>query len=202
MEQLETGLLRGVLIVTIAIAKAAGKELFLQAHRPAIFFSNPFRSVILIDMTFRTSHLLLAAALFASGLPALAQEQGYWRASSSNARQITGDVALAPEKLVINFYSTTISNIRSLEAAEVSSVFDVDSSAKASANLYRLNIPAEKKFQHRNSLCGSEPVTWMVAYASGKTLQLAFFSGQKPPVFLFEEMANSTDRCGTFSYVR
>jgi hypothetical protein len=42
----------------------------------------------------------------------------------------------------------------------------------------------------------------MVASASGKTLQLAFFSGQKPPVFSFEEMANSTDRCGTFSYVR
>jgi hypothetical protein len=165
-------------------------------------FQNLSRSVILIDMTFRTTHLLLAAALFTGSLPALAQEQGYWRASSSNARQITGDVALAPEKLVINFYSTTISNIRALEAAETSSVFDVDSNATASANLYRLNIPAEKKFQHHNSLCGSEPVTWMVAYASGKTLQLAFFSGQKPPVFTFDEMSNSTDKCGTFTYVR
>lgn len=153
-------------------------------------------------MNFRTSHLLLAAALLSGGLSASAQEQGYWRASSTNARQITGDVALAPEKLVINFYSTTISNIRALEPAEVSSVFDVDSNAPASANLYRLNIPAEKKFQHKNSLCGTEGVTWMVAYASGKTLQLAFFSGQKPPVFSFDEMANSTDKCGTFTYIR
>lgn len=153
-------------------------------------------------MTFRTSHLLLAAALFSAGLSTFAQEQGYWRASSTNAREITGDVALAPERLVINFYSTPISNIRALEPAEVSSVFDVDSNAPASANLYRLNVPAEKKFQHRNSLCGSESVSWMVAYTSGKTLQLAFFSGQKPPVFTFEEMSNSTDKCGTFSYIR
>jgi hypothetical protein len=165
-------------------------------------FPKSARSVILVSMTFRTSHLLLAAALFTASLSAPAQEQGYWRASSSNARQITGDVALAPERLVINFYSTTVSNIRALEPSEVSSIFDVDSNAPATANLYRLNIPADKKFQHHNSLCGSENVTWMVAYASGKTLQLAFFSGQKPPVFSFEEMSNSTDRCGTFSYIR
>jgi hypothetical protein len=153
-------------------------------------------------MTFRSTHLLLVASLFFGGILASAQEQGYWRAASSSARDITGDVALAPEKLVINFYSTTMSRIRALEPAEISSVLDVDSNATGTANLYRLNIPAEKKFQHHNTLCGTESVTWMVAYTSGKTLQLAFFSGQKPPVFSFEEMANSTDKCGTFTYVR
>src|SRR5260221_14144806 len=86
-----------------------------------------------------------------------AQENGYWRASSSTARTITGDVALADEKLTINaFYSTTISRARALEAAEVSAVFDTDSSATTSGSLYRLNIPSTKKFQHKNSLCGSE----------------------------------------------
>lgn len=153
-------------------------------------------------MKFRTTHLLLAASLVLGSFAASAQEQGYWRAASSSAKQVTGDVALGSEKLVINFYSTTISSIRALQPSEVSSVFDVDSTAAATANLYRLNIPAAKKFQHHNSLCGAEDVTWMVAYTSDKTLQLAFFSGQKPPVFSFEEMSNSTDKCGTFTYIR
>jgi len=135
-------------------------------------------------------------------LSAHAQENGYWRAASSTARTITGDVGLSDEKITINFYSTTVSRIRALEAAEVSAVFDTDSSAGASGNLYRLNIPAAKKFQHKNSLCGSEDVRWMVAYAGGNSLQLAFFSGEKPPVFTFDAIANSTDKCGTFSYVK
>jgi len=135
-------------------------------------------------------------------LSAHAQVNGYWRASSSTARTITGDVGLADEKLTINFYSTTMSRIRALEATEVSAVFDTDSSTGTSGSLYRLNIPAAKKFQHKNSLCGSENVHWMVAYAQGNSLQLAFFSGEKPPIFTFDAIADSTDKCGTFSYVR
>ncbi|RZU42039.1 hypothetical protein [Edaphobacter modestus] len=131
-----------------------------------------------------------------------AEERGYWRAASSSARNITGDLTVAEEKLTINFYSTTMSRIRALEAAEVSAVFDTDSSAGGTGSLYRLNIPAAKKFQHKNSLCGSENVQWMAAYAAGNSLQLAFFSGDKPPVFTFDAIASSTDRCGTFSYVR
>jgi hypothetical protein len=42
----------------------------------------------------------------------------------------------------------------------------------------------------------------MATYVSGKTLQLAFFSGQKSPVFSLDAMANSTDLCGTFSYAK
>ena len=42
----------------------------------------------------------------------------------------------------------------------------------------------------------------MVAYAAGNSLQLAFFSGDKPPVFTFEAIQNSTDKCGTFTYVK
>jgi hypothetical protein len=42
----------------------------------------------------------------------------------------------------------------------------------------------------------------MAAYVAGRTLHLAFFSGQKMPVFTPDAIANSTDLCGTFSYVR
>lgn len=150
----------------------------------------------------KTLFRALAASLFLCCLSGLAQEMGYWRASSTSAKQITGDVSLAEEKLFINFYTTPMSRIRALNAAEVSSVFDVDTNAGGTGSLYRLNIPAEKKFLHKNSLCGSESAQWMAAYASGNTLQLAFFSGVKPPQFTFDAMSNSTDRCGTFVYVR
>jgi len=143
-----------------------------------------------------------AATLLFSCLTVVAEERGYWRAASSPARNITGDITLADEKLTINFYTTAMSRIRALEPAEVSSVFDTDSGAGSTGSLYKLNIPSEKKFQHRNSLCGAENVQWMVAYASGNSLQLAFFSGDKPPVFTFDAISNSSDKCGTFSYIR
>jgi hypothetical protein len=152
--------------------------------------------------TMKHLQTILAASTLLCCLSTQAQERGYWRAASSPARTITGDVTLADEKLTINFYNTTISRSRTLEAAEISAVFDTDSSAGGTGSLYRLNIPAAKKFQHHNSLCGSEDVHWMVAYTAGNSLQLAFFSGDKPPVFTFDAIANSTDKCGTFSYVK
>jgi hypothetical protein len=143
----------------------------------------------------------LLALLFLT-LTVFAEERGYWRAASNSARNVTGDITLADEKLTINFSTTTISKVRPLESAEVSAVFDTDSAAPGPGSFYRLNIPASKKFLHKNNLCGAEDVQWMVAYAAGNSLQLAFFSGNKPPVFTFEAIQNSTDKCGTFTYVK
>jgi hypothetical protein len=155
------------------------------------------------DMKHETPLRTFALSLLICCLtPAHAQERGYWRAASNSARNITSDVTLADEKIAINFSTFTMSKIRALEPAEVSAVFDTDSSTTPTASLYRLNIPADKKFLHKNSLCGSETVSWMVAYARGSGLQLAFFSGEKPPVFTFDAIANSTDKCGTFSYIK
>jgi hypothetical protein len=153
-------------------------------------------------MTRASTLKIFTTALLLLSVATQAQERGYWRAVSNTARSITGDVALSEEKLTLNFWTTTISHIRALDAAELSAVFDTDSNANNSGSLYRLNIPAEKKFLHKNTLCGSEDVQWMVAYAVGNSLQLAFFSGEKPPVFNFDAIANSTDRCGTYSYLR
>ncbi len=135
-------------------------------------------------------------------MTAAAQDKGYWRASSSTARSITGDVALSEEKIAINLVSFTMARIRGLQPDELSAVFDADSSAAGFGGLYRLSIPASKTFLKRNTLCGSEATEWMVTYAVGRSLQVAFFSGQKPPVFTRDAIANSTDLCGTFSYVR
>jgi hypothetical protein len=154
-------------------------------------------------MKHKTSLRTFAASLILCCLPpAHAQEKGYWRAASNSARTITSDVTLADEKITINLTTFPMSKIRALDAAEVSAVFDTDSATAPTASLYRLNILADKRFLRKNSLCGSETVSWMVAYARGSGLQLAFFSGEKPPVFTFDAIANSTDKCGTFSYIK
>ena len=144
----------------------------------------------------------LIGSVLACCVFAVAQEKGNWRAANSTAQSITGDIALFDEKISINFSSFTIARIRNLEPGEVSAAFDVDSAAAATGSLYRLSIPASRKFMHRNTLCGTEDVQWMAAYVAGRSLHLAFFSGQKVPVFTLDAISNSTDLCGAFSYMR
>ena len=142
------------------------------------------------------------ACLALSSMSSLAQEKGYWRASSSTAASITGDIEISDTKLSINFTKFTIAQIRRLSPAETSSVFAAESSSGATGNFYRLNIPAAKRFLRHNSLCGSDDVQWMVTSVADRTLYVAFMSGANTPVFTPEAMANSTDLCGTFTYVR
>ena len=144
---------------------------------------------------------LFALSLICGSLSALAQEKGDWRASSSNAASITGDLALSDTKVFINYTGFTIAQIRHLEPAEISAVFAAEDAA-GSGNLYRLNIPAARRFLHHNSLCGSDDTEWMVTSASGRVLHVAFFSGPDPPVFTPEAIGNSTNLCGTFTYVK
>jgi hypothetical protein len=146
-------------------------------------------------------HKLLLTLLLLT-LPALAQERGNWRASSNTARSITGDISLSDQKLTLSFSPFTIARIRALENPEISAVFDNATNTEGSGSLYRLSVPATKKFLNKNTLCGGEDTQWMVAYATGRTLQLAFFSGQKAPTFTPEAIANSTDLCGTFTYTK
>jgi hypothetical protein len=144
----------------------------------------------------------IVGSVLACCLSATAQEKGTWRAANSTAQSITGDVTLSDEKISINFSGFAMARIRSLERGEVSATFDVDnSSASGIGSLYRLSIPASKKFMHRNTLCGAEDTQWMATYVEGHSLHLAFFSGQNVPVFTPDTIANSTDLCGVFSYV-
>ena len=153
-------------------------------------------------MRLRTLRRAITGSLLIYCLTVAAQEKGNWRAASSNARSITGDVALSDEKISINFSPFTMVRVRSLEKAELSAAFDADSNANGSGSLYRLSIPAAQKFLHKNTLCGSDDTQWMVAYASGRSLQLAFFSSQKPPLLTLDALSNSTDLCGKYSYVK
>ena len=131
-----------------------------------------------------------------------AQEQGAWRASNSTARSITGDVDINGEKLMINLVRFPVSRVRALEPAELSAAFDADTHTPGAGSLYSVNISGGKQFLNHNTLCGSERIFWMATYAQGHSLKLAFFSGQKPPAFTLEALANSSDLCGTFLYVK
>ena len=144
----------------------------------------------------------IVVSVLACCTTAAAQENGNWRAASSTAQSITGDVALSADKISINFSSFTIAQIRALQPAEVNAAFEADSSAGGGGSLYRVSIPGAKKFLHRNTLCGNEDVQWMATYVAGHSLHLAFFSGNEMPLLSPDAIADSTDLCGTFTYVK
>jgi len=147
-------------------------------------------------------HTHLALALALTTTLAAQQIRGPWRASSKNAQSITGDVAIAVEKIQIGFAIFPISQIRALDPAELKAAFDLDANPAGEGHLYKVNIPATQKFIRKNSLCGGETTEWMVAYIDGRTLKLSFFSSAKPPAFTPEAIATSTDLCGTYTYVK
>jgi hypothetical protein len=144
----------------------------------------------------------IVSSVLACCMSATAQEKGNWRAANSTAQSITGDVSLSAEKIAISFSAFPMARIRTLEPGEVSAVFDADSGANGTGSLYKLSIPASKKFLHHNSLCGAESTEWMATYVAGRSLHLAFFSGQKAPTLTPDAIVNSTDLCGIFSYVQ
>ena len=151
---------------------------------------------------------MLLCSMFVVGLtcstPGVAQEKGLWRAASKTAKSITGDVGFSDMKFGINFSSYIIANIRSLTPTELAAGFDADADAApaGTGTLYRLDIPATKKFLHGSHLCGDEDAQWIATYVTGRSLQLIFFSGSHMPVFTPDAISNSTDLCGIYSYVR
>jgi hypothetical protein len=147
------------------------------------------------------SRIGLALVLLCS-LPCLAQDKGYWPAASNTANSITGDISISDAKITINFTAFTLVQARNLAPAEVSAVFDADVNAGATGTLYRVTVPSTKRFLHHNTLCGAEDTQWMATFVSGRTLQVAFFSGSEPPTFTFDAISKSTDLCGTFTYAR
>jgi hypothetical protein len=152
-------------------------------------------------MTPRISFAALILAFFCC-LSCAAQDKGYWRASSTNAKAITGDVSIGDNKVFINFLTFGIAQARTLGPAEVAAAFDADVNAGGNGELYHLNVPAERRFLHHNTLCGTEQTQWMATYVSERTLQVAFFSGQNPPVLTMDALQNSTEICGIFTYSR
>ncbi len=150
----------------------------------------------------RTNLSMMLGLALLCALPGTAQEQGSWRAASKTAESITGDVIFTADKLTIDYVGFIVSQIRPLQPAEISAAFDGSDAAAGAGHLYRLNIAADRRFLHKNTLCGSDATQWMATFVSGKELRTAFFSGATPPVLTFEAFNNSTNLCGAFTYAR
>ncbi len=150
----------------------------------------------------KATRFLAATTLCMLTSAAVAQEKGNWRPASNTARAVTGEIYFTETKLAINFAGFTVAQIRTLEPTEVSALFNAAADAEGSGNLYRTDIPGDKHFLHKNTLCGSEETQWVATFVSGKTLQLAFFSGPAMPKLTPEAVANTTTLCGTYAYTR
>ena len=150
---------------------------------------------------FKLLSVVFALSLSCS-IPSVAQDAGYWRANSTTAKHITGDVSLTDEKISINFSTYWIAQIRTLTPAELSAAFGADASASGSGNLYRLSIPSDKKMLHKNTLCGGEDTQWLATYSTGRSLQVAFFSTSQMPVLTTDALSNNSNLCGVFGYTR
>ena len=150
----------------------------------------------------RTFPRFLAALALTASIASFAQDKGYWRAASTTANSITGDIEIKPNQISIDFLGFPMVQARTLTPSEVSAAFDADINAGATGVLYHLTIPATQRFLHKNTLCGTEQVEWMATYVNGHNLQIAFFSSQDAPVFTFDALSKSTDLCGTFTYAR
>lgn len=144
----------------------------------------------------------LALTLACAPLAGAQEDRGPWRAASTNAHAITGDVVISDGRLTIDFLIFPLAQIRRLKPVEVSAVFDADLNAGIEGTLYRLHVPPDQRFQHKNTLCGSEEAQWMATYVTGRTLNVAFFSGDDQPVFKFDAMQNTSTLCGTFVFSR
>ncbi len=131
-----------------------------------------------------------------------AQDRGYWQAASRTAKDITGDITISELKLSINFSRFTIAQIRQLTAAEATAAFGDDVSAGGGGSLYRLDVPAEKKFAHHNALCGEQETQWMATWSDGRSLDVAFFSGSAMPVLTADALAKSQNVCELLTYGR
>lgn len=156
-----------------------------------------------LTATKRTWIAVLVMAVVLCSAAARAQEdRGLWRAASTNAHAITGDITVADAKVTLNFLTFPLAVIRRLKPVEVSAVFDADVNAGIEGTLYRLRIPAGQFIVRKNTLCGNEDTQWMATYMTGHSLRVAFFSGDDMPTFTFDAMQNTTTLCGKYTYGR
>src|SRR5215469_109513 len=109
----------------------------------------------------------IVAIALAGSIPSAAQDKCVWPPTSNTASSITDVLVIADAKLTVNFVSFPLAKIRPLTPAELGAVFDADANSGPVGNLYRLSIPAARRFLHHNTLCDSEDTQWMSTYIEG-----------------------------------
>lgn len=133
---------------------------------------------------------------------AKAPDVGHWNGANDRTVNMTGELAITPTELTIYESKFPLVLVRKLTPVEVGSVFDADTNARIGGTLYSLHAPPNVYYTGGSPLCGKEFIRWMATYVSGRTLYVAFFSGNDTPVFTFDAIADSTAMCGTYVYKR
>ena len=125
-------------------------------------------------MRIRFSLFVLAFALAcAASASAQQPEKGRWRPASTTAASITGEIIITGSKINIYFTPFLISPARLLKPEEISAVFDEALDTAGNGQLYRVTIPASRRFLKNNSLCGlgqtaPNPVLTTLKYFRGE----------------------------------
>jgi hypothetical protein len=142
---------------------------------------------------------LSASACAVPGSSFAAEGAEKWRATSTTAMSVTGDVTFMPTKIQFQ-------NGQSLTLATVGPVSDFKvEGEKVQATVYRVTTPADLALKNGNHLCGStghsQPVTFIV------TWNPEAFPGDKPPrsmaAFSGKDAPRSDDgpaSCGVYNY--
>ena len=145
--------------------------------------------------------MILVGVVFGAA-QATSPDIGHWSAKTDRTRDMTGDLTITPGMLTIYQSKFPLARVRKLTPAETGAVFDADTNARIGGDLYRLHVPPGVYYTGGDLLCGREVIRWMATYVSGRTLQVAFFSGDDAPVFTFDAVSNSTAMCGMYIFSR
>jgi hypothetical protein len=155
-------------------------------------------------MTLRGGLALAGLCLLAGGCAAprsavAAEAAERWRATSTTAMSVTGDVTFAPDKMQFQ-------NGQSLPLAIIGRVPDFKAMGEGvNATLYRVTTPADPRLKNGNHLCGggsrTQPVTYIAVWnpevlpGDKASRSMAAFSGKDPP-----RSAGGPESCGVYNY--
>lgn len=126
------------------------------------------------------------ALLVAGATPALAEGDVY-KAFSTTAESITGDISM-------DDFSITFANGKQLKfSALIGDHFVVDGE-RVNASVYGVEDPSDPELENGNRLCGAGDVTYLASWSGGEGLTVvAVFTGDEPP-------ASSSEMCASYTY--
>ena len=128
-----------------------------------------------------------------------------WRADTTTAQGITGDIRLGKDQLAIGARVFPLAFVRDLTRAEAAETADlIGASGPVAGGLYTIDIPAGTTFRNGNVLCNGA-TTRIIAVerteSARRRLDLVAFEGDRE--IYFSGWKTVTGHvCGTFGYSR
>ena len=129
---------------------------------------------------------LLAAAFLVSGSAASYAQDDVWKASSTTATAVTGDITLGTDRIVF-------ANGESIRLVPV----------EGRRGVFKVDPPANPVLMNGNRLCGEEDVRYVVlAQGSNDSLFMKVFEGPDVPLEAVADPNPQQGTCATYSFSR